>query len=661
MKPFKTYLLTKRHYLFQAFLLAIVLLFTSACVPMPELDNEFEYNPSKKRELQELKNTYALFSRMAEIDVALHLSKRDFLSLVNDSFEDFSGNFTSLDAGEFSNVRFGPMKFHLSNQQLVSQIEFSLQVDGLQREIYGYVMGTHRLEAASNKFVLTTEFDEIIVENIDGTRVVDKKNENIKLIEKAAKNFMHTLNVEIRNTPLGIPVDLNILSGVNGKDIFFASDYKLHSAKSVNMLTKMRMYLPYIGKNGIVFLGSAKIKHISESSKEDIDARTISHDLRSKIDAGLQKNMGISLASLQEESSYYVSKAYLAEQMNFSLKDMDLRTINKFFLKIPEEEQNLFQNIYFSGKDRLPTCQELANDCTKTQQQCNRNCSLNYGKAKCTPCDSINNPFEKVRCMSDFEACKSKEELHLYACLKEEERCSLVNTEYENQCRADNLNRIAQCEEKKMRLVFGDDKAKLAELSVNLSVSNSYAIQRIHRIRFDKELSGLEVQRNLHVSVDTSLKFGLENAGMEDMNCTLSKKEPLFVHSFADRMNSSRQVPVLTEFLPDGALIIKARSKEETMPIKLENSPYERLIGSEGFLLSCTYQNMPMLQVTAEEILTNEAIGHLPYAMSGEILLTFENEELSFRVSPVKIGKDLLFYPGMQEKAVVFNRHACFE
>jgi hypothetical protein len=337
-------------------ILGLVFIFSAACVPILEVDDEFEYNPSQKREIGELKKTYALLSHMDEIDVALYLRKKDFLSLVNDSFRDFSDHFTSLDAGEFSNVRFGSMRFHLSNLQLVSQIEFSLQVDGLKREIYGHVMATHRLEAASNRFVLNTDFDEIIVQRIDGKKVVDKNSENIKLIEKAAKNFMHTLNTEIINTPLSIPVDLNVLSGVNGRDIFYAPDYKLHSAKRVNMRTKMQMYLPYICKRGVVFLGSGKIKHRAEPYQEETDTREMSHNLRNKIDAALQKNIGISLALLQEESSYYISKKYLSEQMNFPLKQMDLRTIKKFFLKIPEDEQNLSQKIYFSGKDRLPSC-----------------------------------------------------------------------------------------------------------------------------------------------------------------------------------------------------------------------------------------------------------------------------------------------------------------
>ena len=655
MRSLKICLLTKRLHLLHAFILSTVLFLSSACVPMLELDEEFEYNPSKKREMHELKKTYELFSRMEEIDVALHLSKRDFFSLVNHSFIDFSEHFTSLDAGEFSNVRFGPMKFHLSNQQLISQIEFSLQVDGLQREIYGYVMATHRLEAASNRFVLKTDFDEIIVQSIDGTKVVDKSSENIKLIEKAAKNFMHTLNVEIVNSPLSIPVDLNILSEVNGKDIFFSSDYKLHSAKSINMLTKMQMYLPYVYKNGVVFLGSGKIKEAAELPKEDMDIREMSNNLRNKIDAGLQKSMGVSLAFIQEESSYYISKNYLSEQMNFALKQMDLRTINKFFLKIPEDEQNLSHKIYFSGKERLPSCEGVAKDCTKTQQLCNRNCKRSYGGDRCTLCDRINNPFEKVRCISDLEACKSKEELHLYECLKEEDRCRLANTQSDNQCRKDNVERMAQCEEKKERLPFVNDRVQLAELHLKYSVSNSYAIQHIHRIRFDEDLSELEVQRNFHVSVDSSLKFALESAGTEDVNCSLRRESPLFVHSSADRMNTLRRVSVSTKHLSDGAMMIKAISKEKNMPIKLENSPLDRLLESQHFLLSCSYQNMPLTEITVEELLIrDEIIG----VISGELSLRFEDEKLSFRVSPIKVGKDLLFYPSMQEKAILFSRKA---
>jgi len=628
---------------------------------MLELDEEFEYNPSKKREMVELKKTYALLSRMDEIDVALYLRKKDFLSLVNDSFRDFSNHFTSLDAGEFSNARFGPMKFHLSNLQLVSQIEFSLQVDGLKREIYGHVMATHRLEAASNRFVLNTDFDEIIVQRIDGTKVVDKNSENIKLIEKAAKNFLHTLNIEIINSPLSIPVDLNVLSGINGKDIFYAPDYKLHSAKRVNMRTKMQMYLPYICKRGVVFLGSGKIKDRSESYQEETDIREMSHNLRNNIDAALQKSMGISLALLQEESSYYISKKYLSDQMNFPLKQMDLRTINKFFLKIPEDEQNLSQKIYFSGKDRLPSCEGVAKDCTKTQHQCNRNCSRSFGIDRCVRCERINNPFEKVRCMSDLEACKAKEELHLYECLKEENRCTAANIKSADQCRKENLKRIAQCEKKKERLLFTDDTLELAQLHLNLGISNSYAIQRIHSMRFDKDFSRLDVQRNLHISVDSSLKSALENAGMDDVNCTLARDLPLFVHSSADRMNMLRRIPVSLEYLSDGTMMLKAKSKEKVMPIILENSPYERLLASPGSLISCRYQSMPLRDITAEELFSSGEIEHSFEAMSGKVQLSFEEEELLFRVSPVKIGKDLLFYPSMQDKAIGFNRKDFFD
>jgi len=660
MRSLKSYLFKQRLYILHAFMLGTVLLLSSACVPILEVNDEFEYNPSKKRELNELKRSYALLSRMEEIDVALHLSKRDFLSLVNHSFQKFSEHFTSLGAGEFSNVRFGSMKFHLSNQQIVSKIEFSLHVDGLEREIYGHVMAKHKLEAASNMFILKTGFDEIIVQRIDGTKVMDKNSENIKLIEKAAKNFMQALNVEISNTPLSIPVDLNILSRINGKDIFFASDYQLHSAKSINMLTKMRMYLPYIDKNGVVFLGSGKTKYTSEPPKEGVDIREMSHKLRSKIDAGLQKSMGVSLAFVQEESSYYVSKDYLSEQMNFSLMRMDLRMINKFFLKMQGNEQNISQKIYFSGKDRLPSCDGVAKDCAKIQQQCHQNCSRTYGTDKCSQCDRINNPFEKVRCMSDFEACKSKEELHLYECLKEQDRCTRANTESDKQCRTENLNLIAQCEKKKERLPFMKDKMVLAKLHLKFSISNSYAIQRIHKIVFDGKLNNLQVDRNLHVSVDSRVDFDIEKTDNKDINCTLEGANPLFVYSSADHMDLHKDLPVLTEVLADGALMIKAESKENLMRITLENSPYSMLLEPDNFAINCNYQNMPLGIFTAEQIVNKENIPHALAAMLGEITLKFEAEELSFRVPPVKIGKGLFLYPRMQERAIGFTRQAHF-
>jgi hypothetical protein len=60
MIPLKTYLLTRRLHFLHAFILTAVLFLNSACVPMMELNDEFEYNPSKKRELGELKKTYDL-------------------------------------------------------------------------------------------------------------------------------------------------------------------------------------------------------------------------------------------------------------------------------------------------------------------------------------------------------------------------------------------------------------------------------------------------------------------------------------------------------------------------------------------------------------------------------------------------------------------------
>jgi hypothetical protein len=627
---------------------------------MLEVDDEFEYNPSKKRDLNALKRSYALLSRMEEIDVALHLSKRDFFSLVNHSFKDFSEHFTSLGAGEFSNVRFGSMKFHLSNQQIVSKTEFSLQVDGLDREIYGHVMAKHKLEAASNTFILKTGFDEIIVQRIDGKKVMDKNSENIKLIEKAAKNFMYALNVEIINTPLRIPVDLNILSGVNGKDIFFASDYQLHSAKSINMLTKMRMYLPYICKNGVVFLGSGKSKYTAEPLKEDVDIREMSHKLRSKIDAGLQKSMGVTLAFVQEESSYYVSKDYLSEQMNFALKKMDLRMINKFFLKIQENEQNISQNIYFSGKDSLPSCDGVAKDCAKTQQQCHQDCSRIYSIDKCSQCDRINNPFEKVRCMSDFEACKSKEELHLYECLKEQDGCTRANTQSDKQCRTENLNLIAQCEKKKERLPFIEDKIVLAKLHIKFGISNSYAIQRMRKIVFDGKLSNLQVHRNLHISVDSRVDLDVKNTQNKEISCILEGENPLFVYSSADHVNLHRNLPILTKVLADGTLMIKAESRENLMQITLENSPYAMLLEPDNLVVNCNFQNMPLNTFTAEQIVNKESIPQALEAMLGDITLKFEAEELSFRVSPVKIGEGLFLYPRMQEQAIGFTRQAHF-
>ena len=624
----------------------------TACAPLFET-RQAEYSHSKQRELNKLKEAYSTFGSMKSIDVVLHIDKSDLSSLVNRSLKKFSKHFAELNAGEFSNVSFDDLELHLNTQQAHSELGFSFYIDALKRNIYGQIKAKHEFNVGRDQFVLSTNFDEIIIDRIENNSALNKNDENRHLISSSVKSFMHTLNKEMSNSPLTIAVDMNILKGVNGKDIVSSPDYKLHSAKPVNIPTKMKVYMPFIYGEGIVLLGASELKNNNEKLYLKEDRTYLWMGLNKKIDLALNEEMGIGLERLENETSYYVRKTYLSKQMNFALKDTDLRSINKSLLQI--KDQTFSKDIYFSDEYSLPSCEKVKKDCFESLQICARECDVNYGMHKCEDCSKLNNPFEKVRCISDLEACKSKEELHLYECLKEEDRCRLANTQSDNQCRKDNVERMAQCEEKKERLPFVNDRVQLAELHLKYSVSNSYAIQHIHRIRFDEDLSELEVQRNFHVSVDSSLKFALESAGTEDVNCSLRRESPLFVHSSADRMNTLRRVSVSTKHLSDGAMMIKAISKEKNMPIKLENSPLDRLLESQHFLLSCSYQNMPLTEITVEELLIrDEIIG----VISGELSLRFEDEKLSFRVSPIKVGKDLLFYPSMQEKAILFSRKA---
>lgn len=638
----------------------IIPLFISGCVPILDFDDEFDYNPSKTRELEELNKTYDLYNRIEEIDVALYLNKKDFSSLVNNSFSQFSEHFTSLKAGEFSKVSFESMKFHFSHQQLVSKTGFSLKVDGLKRVIFGHIKAQHRFEAGLNKFIVKTDFDEIVLEGIDKTNSLDKESENAKLVEQAVKNFMHRLNGEIIHSPLSIPVDLNILSSIKEKEIFFSPEYKLHSAKAMNMSTKMQIYIPYINEEGVMFFGSNRLKARSEKLKKGTDIKKISLELREKINSSLHKNMDISIRRLQENTSYYISKSYLSAQMNASLKVTDLRTINKFFLRLDEKDQNLSKDIYLSDKNTLPSCSGLAKDCAKALPACNRNCSVNYGVHKCLRCDTISNPFEKVRCLSETEACKTKEELHLYACLKDDNRCEDENIKLKAQCALENTGLIGQCEEKKKKLQFKDDEIELARLQLKFDISNSYVIQRIYRMQFDEVFSRLAVNRNIHVSVDSSVNTAIENKSNEDIKCTLHNNSPLFSHAFSDYVNQTSILPVFTQTLSNGTLMIKAKSSKALMKVKLENRPFDELQNSDRLSLSCQYQNMPLVEMNKLAVLNEKDIPSSLGAMLGDVDLEFLPEEFSFSISTVKLANDMHLYPQMLDKAIGFEHQAQF-
>jgi hypothetical protein len=177
---------------------------------------------------------------------------------------------------------------------------------------------------------------------------------------------------------------------------------------------------------------------------------------------------------------------------------------------------------------------------------------------------------------------------------------------------------------------------------------------------FDGKLSNLQVHRNLHVSVDSRVDLDVKNTQNKEISCTLEGENPLFVYSSADHVNLHRNLPILTKVLADGTLMIKAESRENLMQITLENSPYAMLLEPDNLVVNCNFQNMPLGTFPAEQIVNKESVPQALEAMLGDITLKFEAEELSFRVSPVKIGEGLFLYPRMQEQAIGFTRQAHF-
>jgi len=637
----------------------MLLLSISGCTPVFGPEKDRTYTSAELQEIQTLKNINRLFNGMRGVDVALYLAKEDFSSLVNKTFDQFSQHFTKLNAPGFSKATLGRMQLDFSHQKVRSTINFSFEVDALKRNIFGHLSADHTLEAGKNSFILRTKFDEIVLDHIDEKKPLAENSKNKDLIAQAVKSFMHTLNIEIINMPLIIPVDMNILDNINGKDIASSSDYTLHSARAVNMQTKMETFLPYITKTGVTFLGTSTLQSV-QKEEEINDLRLLRDAFRKKVDLVLNESMGVPLDVLQKYTSYYVSKKYLSKQMNLSLKHMDLRVINKFFLKIPEEEKYLKKDIYFFDKGRLPSCAGVKRDCTKLLHSCNAQCELKFGIHRCVQCDSITNPFEKVRCMSKLQACKSKEELHAYECRKREDRCELGNNEILTACEIKNLDYVQMCKEKKEKLLFVNDEIVLAQLNLYFDVVNSYAVQRITQIRFAKGLESLEVMRDIHLSVDSKLQLGLNNSQNSDINCSLGVDESLLTHSQLDYVQQKRELPLLSQRGSDGKMLIKAISKPNFMTAYLENKPYDKLMKKENFSLQCRYQGMPMPLIQGKKLLKKNDIPYRLKAMMGEVELQFEEEELSFVISPVKLGTNILLYPTMEDEAIGFSRQAHF-
>ncbi len=633
-------------------------LFINGCSPLLEPVQERDYSLEELQEFESLKKKNEIFNRMKGIDAALFFSKEDFSVLVDKSFEKFSQHFTDLEGPDFSNVSFAGIELELGNQKISSKIKFSFEVDALKRKLFGHLRAEHILKAGKNAFFLNTNFDEIILEGIEEIKPLEKNSQNRDFIASSVKSFMHTLNIEIINMPLRVPVNMNILSNVNGKDIVSSSDYKLHSARAVNMQTKMEVYLPYICAKGVTFLGSGELQTLKEEKFEDLIL--LRDRLNKKIDLSLGENMGISFDTLQKYSSFYISKTYLSKKMNLALVNMDLRMINKSFIQIPEEDRGLKKEIYFFNKDSLPPCSDVKKDCLKLLHSCDLQCELKFGVNRCEKCEQIVNPFEKVRCMSKSEACKSKEELHIYECHKHENRCELKNSKIQSACDIQNLEEIEVCKEKKEKLLFVNDEIVLGQLNLDFDLSNSYVVQRIKQVVFDKELDSLDVIRDIHISVDSKLQLTFKNSQHNDINCSLQIDEALLTHSQADHLQEIRNLPLLTQNQEDGKMLIKAISKEDFLTSQLHNKPYEKLIKTKKFSLQCTYQGMPMKPINADKLLAKKDIPYELNAMLGEVELQFEKEELSFAVSPVQLADDIFLYPTMESKAIGFSRQAHF-
>lgn len=631
----------------------------TGCIPkvQPSLENDYSALEVQERAL--LNETLRELRQMNSLDAALYLNENDFNLFMSESFNAFSQHFTVLNAPRFSKANFGRLKIALSKGQVRSRVDFSFVVDALDREIFGHLMAKHEIKAGKNEFIISTDFDEIILDHINDESALSNTKENKMLIAAAIKSFLHTLNIEILNVPLSIKVDMNILNGINGKDIIHSKDYKLRSASAINMQTKMLSYAAYVNDKGIALFGSSELKE-----KYDYLKHTNLEKLRSlvkaEIDTALVSNIGLDLEGLQRYSSYYMSKKYLSKQMNKSLKHMDIRTINKFFLQIPKDKNSFNKTLSFFDKSQLPSCSGVAIDCEKGLSPCKRFCSKKFGIHNCKSCANMTNPFAKVRCVSELEACKSKEELHLYECNKYEDKCDIEHDEIKNACEIKNLERVSICKEDKDKLVFSHNEIALAELKLTYKATNSYAVQKIRRIEFDEDLNRLEIYRDKHISLDTKLSLAVKNNDVKDINCSFMSQTPLLTHSEKDYVNQSRNLAVYSQRDKEGKMFIKAVSRPRFESIQMNNFSYKDLIEKREYTLQCFYKQMPMKKLSGIELLKQNDIPYALNSILGQLELKFEDEELSFVILPVRFSKDVLFYPTMENKAIGFSRQAHF-
>jgi len=640
------------------FLFFLVAFFITACIPQSYSPQQEMLVELQDRDIQDLQNSYKTFHKLDGIDVSLFLKKQDLNELLNNSFTQFTQVLKDNNSSQFTNVSFGKIRLAISQQSLRSNFRFSFEFNENHQKIFGHIQAQHYVKAGINQFLLETDFKDIVLEKVDDSAILEDEDANAQEIRRAVESFVHTLKIEILNTPLSIDVDMNVLSDINENNIYKAPDYATHLARPVNLKTKMKIFAPYLSSEGLLLLGSSRIKH--ENIKVIANVNTLPYILKEEINSVLQEDLGLSLALVQKYSSYYVSKAYLSQQMNKGFSYMDMRVINKFFMTINESDQNISKNIFFFDKNNLPSCKGLKVDCKESLKSCNKRCPMKYGIQNCSACDEINNPFEKVRCLSKVEGCRSSQEKLLYNCHKQENSCVAQNREDEKRCEIENVLKVSICEEKKDEMVFINDGIVLSKMNVNFTIPSSYAVQRLRSIHFSKNLAKLEVTRNLHLSMESKTFVSMQMNAYADLNCSFLMNETQEIHSEYDYVNQTRELLVLNQTLSDGRLKLSAVSKPSFMSTQMKNSPYDKLIKDENFALQCRYQGMPMQSISADKLLDKKEIPYALNPMLAEIELPFKEEELTFIISPVKVGKDILLYPTLEQKAIGFSRQAHF-
>jgi len=633
----------------------ILILILSACTSQQTIVVDVAYTQTQLNERVALNKTYEHLEHFDTIDAALYLNTTDFTKIVETSFQDFTQHFKELDAPSFSKASFGKIKLSFEGGVIRSKVDFSFEVDALKRVIYGHLIASHSLKAGDNEFVITTDFNGIELDKIDQSQPLKDNFENKELISNAVKSFLYTLNIEIINMPLRLEVDMNILQGINGKDIFKSAQYKLHSASAIIMQTKMRTYLAYINYKGLLLLGSSEFKE-SDSYEQYKDLVQLRQLVDTKIDKMLIQSMGSSLEILQKYSSYYISRDYLARQMSKALVKMDLRVINKFFLDIATEKQRFYKKVYFFDKNQLPKCEGVTQNCSKLLHLCQRQCAVKFGVHECIQCEDMKNPFEKVRCVSELEACKTKEDLNLYACSKEEDLCEIDKIEIKTQCEVDNLTQVSMCKEDKEALAFVDDELYLTKLNLNFDIASSYIVQRIKNIKFSKNLESLHVLRDMHISVNSNLIIDINTTKIQDLECKLGIKQALHTHSQIDLVNEIQEIRLSTQRLKNGSIELKAISEPSILNIQMKTNSFETLMKDKNFFLQCNYKNMPMQTMSAQALLQKKDIPLTMQALLGNLEINFSKEELSFIILPIKLNKTTSLYPTIQNKAMVFAR-----